>query len=73
MVEQADCFSYVLRLWQAREDGGASWRASLQVVPVGERLGFASLEELFSYLRQQALAAGALEGEADPGELSRDR
>jgi hypothetical protein len=59
MVEQADYFSYVLRLWQAREDGETSWRASLQVVPEGERLGFASLEELFAYLRQQTRNAEA--------------
>ena len=65
MVEQADYFSYVLRLWQAREDGGASWRASLQVVPDGERLGFASLEDLFAHLRQQTLDAEAPRSEEE--------
>ena len=74
MVEQADYLSYVLRLWQAREDGETSWRASLQTVPAGERLGFAGLDELFDYLRRQTLTAGAPPGEKeDPAEPTRDR
>ena len=44
--------SYLLRLW--REEGGqtARWRGSLQDSLSGERVGFASLEELFGYLRR---------------------
>jgi len=45
--------SYLLRLW--REKGGqtAQWRASLQDPHSGERVGFASLEDLFSFLRRE--------------------
>jgi hypothetical protein len=51
--EVRDYIAYLLRLW--REKGGAStrWRASLQDPHSGERVGFASLEELFGYLRRE--------------------
>jgi hypothetical protein len=32
------------------EPGGSKWQASLEIPETGERLGFASLEELFAYL-----------------------
>jgi hypothetical protein len=73
MVREADYLSYVLRLWQAREDGEISWRASLQTVPSGERQGFASLEELFDYLLRQTTTAVAALGEEDSAESSQDR
>ena len=44
--------SYMLRLWQ--ENAGTTpgapllWRASLEMPQAGARLGFASLEDLFS-------------------------
>ncbi len=41
---------YLLRLWRTDELGGLSWRASLESSETGERIGFASLEELFAYL-----------------------
>jgi hypothetical protein len=44
--------AYMLRLWQVKGEGGSSWRASLEDVRTGERRGFASLEELFTYLRE---------------------
>ena len=44
-------FSYLLRLW--REDGG--WRASLENIGADRRTGFASLEMLFEYLRQETM------------------
>lgn len=44
--------SYLLRLWQ--EEGGQQlWRASLQSTETGERRGFASLDALFGFLREQ--------------------
>jgi hypothetical protein len=66
--EQPDYLSYLLRLWRVndggtshREDGEsehaggkAVWRASLESVRTGERRSFASLEELFDFLREQA-------------------
>ena len=42
--------SYLLRLWRTDELGGLNWQASLEIPETGERIGFASLEELFAYL-----------------------
>lgn len=42
--------AYLLRLWHA----DWTWQASLQDVKSGQRIGFASLEELFSYLMEAA-------------------
>jgi hypothetical protein len=50
--------AYMLRLWQAREDDGMVWRASLESALSGERLSFADIEELLSFL------AGYAHGEA---------
>ncbi len=44
--------AYMLRLWQI--DGEQPrWRASLRSVANGEQRGFASLEALFEYLREE--------------------
>ena len=65
--EWADYLSYLLRLWREDDGGGehregaepdqaggkAVWRASLESVRTGERQSFASLEELFDFLREQ--------------------
>jgi hypothetical protein len=45
--------SYLLRLWQTGTGEQQIWRASLEHVPTGERLGFATLEQLFVFLMQQ--------------------
>ncbi len=45
--------SYLLRLWRNDGAGGTDWRASLEIPKTGERIGFASLEELFAYLMDQ--------------------
>jgi hypothetical protein len=45
--------SYLLRLWQVRRGEGMTWLASLENARTGERQGFASLEELFRFLRQR--------------------
>lgn len=46
---------YLLRLGPANTDqaGLVTWRASLESLENGERLGFASLELLFVYLLEQ--------------------
>ena len=58
--ERSDYLSYLLRLW--RVSGGGEphsmggkeiWRASLKSTHTGERRGFASLGELFNYLREE--------------------
>jgi hypothetical protein len=50
--EQRDYFSYLLRLWRVGTEK-AVWRASLESPHGGERIGFASLDALFAFLRQQ--------------------
>ncbi len=50
--EQPDYLSYLLRLWRVSEEE-TSWRASLESSHTGEREGFASLDDLFSFLREQ--------------------
>jgi hypothetical protein len=67
--------SYLLRVWQAEENGVLVWRASLESVfgPVrclasagsgrpGERRGFASLGELHAFLEKET----ALDGRERP-------
>ena len=65
--EQPDYMSYLLRLWRMPGDdagdphdgGGSVWRASLDSSHTGERVGFASLEDLFGFLQTQAGTAPA--------------
>jgi hypothetical protein len=45
--------AYLLRLWWAGHDGQAGWRASLEEPHTGTRHGFATLEQLFSFLKEQ--------------------
>jgi hypothetical protein len=45
--------SYLLRLWRERGSASIQWRASLQDPHSGERLGFAQLDELVAFLREQ--------------------
>ena len=42
--------SYLLRLWRTDGAGSFCWQASLENPETGERIGFASLEQLFAYL-----------------------
>ena len=44
--------SYLLRLWRPNADRTV-WRASLENSRGGEPIGFASLEALFAFLREQ--------------------
>ena len=46
--------AYLLRLWQVRDNEEMIWRASLEDPHTGERRGFAALEMLFAFLREQA-------------------
>ena len=45
--------AYLLRLWQVRCAEGFAWRASLESARAVERRGFASLDELFDFLRER--------------------
>jgi len=44
--------AYLLRLWRS-ETLDQGWRASLEDPHTGERIGFASLEQLFAFLMEQ--------------------
>jgi len=48
--EQTDYVSYLLRLWRVHDNGPGTWRAELRSAKTGERIGFASLDELFVHL-----------------------
>jgi hypothetical protein len=52
--------AYMLRLWQASSKEMV-WRASLESPHTGERHGFASLDDLISFLRRQTGAAPGIE------------
>jgi hypothetical protein len=51
--QQTTSLSYLLRLWPTDTAGRQVWRASLEQVQTSERLGFATLEQLFVFLMQQ--------------------
>ena len=54
--KQSGYLSYLLRLWQDNNgdtEGKAAWRASLESSLTGEKRGFASLDDLFAFLRRQ--------------------
>ena len=51
--KQTIYLAYLLRLWRVKEKGKTTWRASLQSPQTRERRGFASLDTLFDFLRQQ--------------------
>jgi hypothetical protein len=53
--------SYLLRLWQARDDGETIWRASLESAHSSQSWGFTSLAALYSFLDK--LTRGGDEGE----------
>lgn len=45
--------AFLLRLWQERRGGEWVWRASLEDPHNHVRSGFADLERLYAYLREQ--------------------
>ena len=45
--------SYLLRLWQIESKGQLVWRASLEDARTGERRGFAGIDALLAFLRDQ--------------------
>lgn len=67
--EDPDYLSYLLRLWRVNDEEEAVWRASLESVDTGERKGFAGLEALFAFLREQTGVSSDVEG--DGGETEK--
>ena len=51
--DQPHYLSYLLRLWQVRDGERLVWRALLERPGSGERLGFATPEALFDFLRAE--------------------
>lgn len=60
---EAGYLSYMLRVWRVRVGGQETWRASLENPRTGQRLGFAGLPEVFSYLQERT--GRAAEGHPD--------
>lgn len=54
MDDETDRYTaYLLRLWCTQSQGKWQWRASLESPQTGERQLFASLEQLFAFLRER--------------------
>ena len=51
--KQPRYLSYLLRLWQIESKGQLVWRASVEDSRTGERRGFASIDALLTFLREQ--------------------
>jgi hypothetical protein len=54
MTERRRYLSYLLRMWQTSDGRETVWRALLQSPDGKERHGFASLEELTDFIKDQA-------------------
>jgi hypothetical protein len=65
MVKPNRYYSYLLRLWQAGEGPGCTWCASLEQPGTGHQVGFATLDHLFAFLREQAGSHGGEAGAAE--------
>ncbi len=51
--DQHRYFAYLLRMWQTNEGDASVWHASLENPHTGERLGFADLDRLCTFLKDQ--------------------
>jgi len=51
--ERRRYIAYLLRLWRPDNDDRLSWRASIEHPHSGERKGFADLESMFLFLKEQ--------------------
>jgi hypothetical protein len=51
MTEQPGYTSYLLRLWQAEDEGRIVWRASLESTADNRRLNFPDLKALTDFLK----------------------
>ena len=59
---------YILSLWQAHTESEPAWRAWLERPSTGERCGFATLDELFDYLKARVSLLECAP-EADPAQV----
>ena len=51
--EKQRYLSFLLRLWPVKENEHTVWRASLESPHTGEQHGFANVEALFEFVRQE--------------------
>ena len=65
--EQRGYMSYLLRLGRLRSGGEMVWRASLESPHTGERVGLASLDDLFGFLGRQVGEVSDANGVQDEG------
>jgi len=65
--EKRGYMSYLLRLWQIKSGGELVWRASLESPHTGERVGLASLDDLFGFLGRQIGEGSDANGVQDEG------
>ena len=70
--ERRGYISYLLRLWQIRNASDLVWRVSLESPHTDERVGFASLDELFAFLRQRTGAVPNTTKDQDAGQQRGD-
>jgi hypothetical protein len=54
MRKQMGYLSYLLRMWQTSDGEECTWCASLEQPGTQKRQGFATLDELFEFLREKA-------------------
>jgi hypothetical protein len=56
MSDEPDVYqAYMLRVWRVRCHGEWQWRASVESPHTGERQSFASLDQLFAFLRERCV------------------
>ena len=58
MYEEEGYVAYLLRMWPVRNGETTAWRASLESPYSGERHGFADLEALLAFLKQEIQRQG---------------
>jgi hypothetical protein len=63
--------AYLLRLWQAQEEQGPAWRASLECAETAERRRFASLAALFAFLEQETGTSSRTDEQSTRGQEPR--
>ena len=56
-----DYRSFLLRMWCVKDEAGWDWRLSMENVETGELTGFASLDDLVTFLRQATIQSKATE------------
>ena len=53
MARAKGYYSYLLRVWRTGEGPGCTWCAALEQPGTGRQVGFATLDHLFAFLKEQ--------------------